>query len=203
MSILSNTMGTFFVLLLGLFVLAACSRPVAGDEGRASTAAESNTDHLLLAENENRDWGEISDAQWRDWMTPLQYRVCRQGGTERPGTGTLLHDYDHQRDFHCSACGQVLFEVETKFESGTGWPSFFDTHVGGGVQIRADRSFGMLREEVLCQRCDSHLGHVFSDGPAPTGRRYCINSVCLFQPDDTDGALESNEPSSAEHNTKP
>ena len=190
MSLFSNTVGTFFVLLLVLFVFAACSHSVAGNPTTESSE-ESNTAHLLQGDHSGQDWRAVSDQQWQAWMTTLQYRVCRQGGTERPGSGALLHDYDHDRDFHCSACGQVLFDVETKFESGTGWPSFYDVHADGGVEIRTDRSFGMLREEVLCKGCGSHLGHVFSDGPAPTGRRYCINSVCLFQPQEPGGEAAS------------
>lgn len=122
-----------------------------------------------------------TDAEWKALLTPEQYRVMRAHGTERPGSCALLHEKRAGR-FTCVGCGQPLFEAGKKFESGTGWPSF-DTPVDGAVETTEDRSHGMVRTEVHCSRCGSHLGHVFPDGPPPTFLRYCINGVAMdFEP---------------------
>ena len=123
-----------------------------------------------------------SDAEWRRLLTPEQYRVMRGQGTEAPGSCALLLEKRPGR-FSCAGCGQPLFEAKRKFESGTGWPSF-DDPLPGAVETSVDRSFDMVRTEVHCARCGSHLGHVFDDGPPPTRQRYCINGVAMnFAPD--------------------
>jgi peptide-methionine (R)-S-oxide reductase len=118
-----------------------------------------------------------TDAEWRQRLTSEQYDVLRGHGTERPGTCALLHEH-RAGAFSCAGCGQELFVADKKFESGTGWPSF-NTPVEGAVATSEDRSYGMLRVEAHCSRCGGHLGHVFPDGPPPTGLRYCINGVAM------------------------
>lgn len=119
-----------------------------------------------------------ADAEWREELTPERFQVCRKRGTERPFTG-LFHDHKGDGAYACGCCGNVLFQSTHKFDSGTGWPSFFDLASPDSVRTRADLSHGMRREEAVCADCDAHLGHVFPDGPPPTGLRYCINSICL------------------------
>jgi len=126
---------------------------------------------------------EKTDAQWRAELTPDQYQVLRQMGTERPGTGALLNEH-RDGSFRCAGCGTELFASGTKFESGSGWPSFTDPVNAEHVRLIEDTSHGMRRTEVRCAACDGHLGHVFPDGPGESGERYCINSCALeFQPD--------------------
>jgi peptide-methionine (R)-S-oxide reductase len=122
-----------------------------------------------------------SDADWRRELTPEAYKVLREHGTERAGTSALNAE-SRAGSFRCAGCGQPLFESDTKFDSGTGWPSFFQP-LPGAVGTRADRSLFTRRTEVHCSRCGGHLGHVFPDGPEPTGERYCMNGVALrFEP---------------------
>ncbi|SRR5579883_1777882 len=120
----------------------------------------------------------LSDEEWKKRLTPEEYMVCRQQGTERPWTGKLLN-YHGDGTFVCAACGNPLFEAKTKFESGSGWPSFYQPLSKDAVTERGDLTHGMTRVEVNCAKCGSHLGHVFEDGPQPTGLRYCMNSVSL------------------------
>ena len=117
-------------------------------------------------------------AEWRRQLTPEQYRIARMKGTERPFTG-VYHATKAPGVYHCVCCGQPLFDAATKFESGTGWPSFFAPVDETAVATETDYSHLMVRTEVLCSRCDAHLGHLFPDGPEPTGHRYCMNSASL------------------------
>lgn len=121
---------------------------------------------------------ERTEAEWRELLTPTQYEVLREAGTERAFTGKYVDEHA-DGTYHCAACNAELFDAATKFESHSGWPSFYAPKSQDAVELIVDRSHGMVRTEVLCRKCGSHLGHLFPDGPAPTGDRFCLNSISL------------------------
>ncbi len=142
---------------------------------KANTATASNDSNFEIMRTEE---------EWRELLTPQQFRVLRQHGTERAGTSPLNHNHE-AGTYTCAGCGNPVFPSETKFDSGTGWPSFY-APIEGGIGTAVDRSMLMTRTEVHCDRCGGHLGHVFNDGPQPTGKRYCINGAALeFVPTST------------------
>lgn len=136
---------------------------------------------------------ERTEAEWRELLTPEQFNVLRKAGTERAWSGEFV-DSHVDGTYHCAACDAELFDADTKFESGSGWPSFYETKNSDAVELIQDDSGGMARTEVRCRRCSSHLGHLFPDGPQPTGQRYCMNSLALsLQPASNDNAPEKRE----------
>jgi len=137
-------------------------------------------EHLKDVNTDAIDWKKQTEEYWRTVLTPDQYSVCRGAATERPFSGKYCQTQS-DGDYHCYCCGQKLFAGASKFDSGTGWPSFSDAAVPGSILELQDRSHGMIRTEVRCARCNAHLGHLFDDGPPPTGRRFCINSICLYR----------------------
>jgi peptide-methionine (R)-S-oxide reductase len=163
------TRRTLLMAGAALGAIAATSRY--GEAGTMSTATTT----------QDIDWKKLTDAEWRKRLTPAQYNVLRNHGTERPGSSPLVREH-RKGTFVCAGCALPLFASDTKFESGTGWPSFYQP-LPDAVGTKTDRSFFMTRTEVHCARCGGHLGHVFDDGPPPTGLRYCMNGVALkFEP---------------------
>ena len=169
--------------LVAILAVAACGRRSAGAEATASVtmkAGAMKTDVKKTGVKKNDEVGSVvkTEAEWQKVLTPEQYRVLRKKGTEIAFTGKYWNNHA-KGTYRCAACGLDLFSSDTKFESGTGWPSFWEPIAESHVRKATDASLGMQRDEVQCARCGGHLGHVFDDGPKPTGLRYCMNSVSL------------------------
>lgn len=180
-------------LLIGVaFLLAACDAEtpsrISGDESAPATPAGPSSPAAAPALPEPTPGPDgkvrLTEAEWRERLTPEQFKILRGSGTERPFSCPLWKISDEPGVYHCAGCGLGLFRSTDKFDSGTGWPSFTRPIASDRVTEHSDRSHGMVRVETLCARCDGHLGHVFTDGPPPSGLRYCINGTALlFLPD--------------------
>ncbi len=183
---------TAFLLVL---FLQACSQAPKSQikESKASTSKKMENKTIVAGENPyysrtDRTKLNVPNSEWKKILEPEVYAVAREAATERPGTGKY-NKYDELGEYYCAVCGNHLFRSDAKFSSTCGWPSFYKADEEG-TAYKTDTSFGMERVEVLCKRCDSHLGHVFDDGPEPTGKRYCMNSVSLDFVGDSEKAAQ-------------
>lgn len=168
-----------YVLFAGLVLsLTACSSQTQKNQAKQENAPVTANLTNTMDPNSVKPKVVKTEEEWKQVLSPLAYEVLREKGTERAFTGKFWDNHE-KGIYTCGACGLNLFDSSTKFESGTGWPSFYQPYMDNHVKVVLDKSYGMIREEVVCARCESHLGHVFPDGPRPTGLRYCMNSISL------------------------